>query len=246
MQTWLKKSVALTLTSFFLLVLTGFGSQQPPIPDPQLVSAIKQRFQMDGRIDANKITVQAENGRITLGGVVETIVEKVLAEGLVSNTIIGVRSVVNNISVRPAVIEDDALQKEVRNNLLTTSALKGTSIEVHVRDGIAKLEGLTHTPAQRRIARKAAEIVDGIVGVIDLLKVAQSSRPDREIEQEVALYLLWSPIVDIDQVELDVKDGVVTLTGPVKHMAHILTLEQDLEKVMGVVEVDVSGLQVHS
>ncbi len=180
MQSWLEKNAIFTLAGFLILILSGFGGQKTSIPDAQLVSAIKQRLQMDGRIDANRITVQAENGAVTLGGVVDTMVEKVLTEGLVSNTIVGVRSVVNNISVRPAVIEDDALEREVKQNLLTTSALEGTSIEATVRDDIVKLEGTGDSPAQRRVARKAAEMVDGVVGVIDT-----PVRPDSEIEQEI-------------------------------------------------------------
>jgi hyperosmotically inducible periplasmic protein len=246
MQAWLAKSLAIIVGSLLILTLTGFSSERTPIPDAQLVSAIKQRLQMDGRIDAKHITVQALNGHITLGGIVETMVEKVLAEGIVSNTILGVRSVVNDLSVRPAVIQDDAIKKSVRKNLITTPALEGTSIQVNVRDGIVRLEGRVDNLVQRRAARKAAELVKGIVGVIDVLKVAQISRPDSEIEKEVALYLLWSPIVNIDQIEVEVKRGVVKLIGSVDHMAHLLTVEQDLEKITGVVEVDISGLQVQS
>jgi osmotically-inducible protein OsmY len=227
-----------------LLALTGFSSEPTSIPDAQLISAIHERLDVDGRIDARQVTVQAKNGHITLGGIVETMVEKVLAEGIASNTILGVRSVVNDITVRPAVIQDDVIQKAVKKNLITTPALEGTSITVKVRNGIVKLEGTVDSLVQRRAARKAAEIVEGIIGVIDVLKVTQTSRPDTEIEKEIALYLLWSPVIDIDQVSLEVKKGVVKLEGSLSQMAHLLTLEQDLEKITGVVEVDDSGLRV--
>ena len=72
------------------------------------------------------------------------------------------------------------------------------------------------------------------------------SRPDREIEKEVALYLLWSPIVNIDGVDFSVNDGVVKLEGAVEHSAHILALEQDIGNIMGVVKVDVSKMTVKS
>jgi hypothetical protein len=56
MKSWLKKNIIFTLAGFLILILAGFGAQKPSIPDAQLVSAIKQRLQMDGRIDANRIT----------------------------------------------------------------------------------------------------------------------------------------------------------------------------------------------
>jgi len=246
MHAWLTKSLTIFVCSLLILLLSGFSAERTSIPDAQLVSAINQRLQMDGRIDTKHITVKAKNGHITLGGIVETMEERVLAEGLVSNTIIGVRSVINDITVRPAVIKDDAIKKAVKKNLITTPALEDTSITGNVRDGIVKLEGTVNNPFQRRAARKAAEIVEGIVGVIDVLNVSQKSRPDADIEKEVALYLLWSPIVNLDKIDVEVKNGVVALEGTVPHMAHLLTLEKDLENISGVVEVDVSGLRVQS
>ena len=44
-----------------------------------------------------------ENGHVMLGGVVDTVTELSLAEGLVDGSIIGVKLVVKNITVRPAV-----------------------------------------------------------------------------------------------------------------------------------------------
>ncbi|RMH04301.1 MAG: BON domain-containing protein [Nitrospirae bacterium] len=226
-----------------LVMLTGFGAYYDRVDDDQLLSAIKQRLQMDTRINADRIVVRVKNGHVTLSGVVDTITEKALAEGLVANSIVGVRSVVNNITVRPAVVEDDAIQKQVEDNLHNTPSLYGQTVSVSVRDGIVKLEGIVESPLQRRAAETAARTVKGVKSITNLIKV-KPSRPDRDIEKEVAFYLLWSPIVDIDQVDFEVKDGVVTLTGQVEHHAHILTLEQDLEKIEGVVEVDVSRLKV--
>lgn len=233
----------LLILCFF--VLTGFGTYYDQVPDEQLASVIKKRLEMDGRIQADRITVNVKNGHVVLGGVVDTVTEKALAEGVVANTIVGVKSVVNSITVRPAVNSDDNIKKEIEEYVRNTPALKGKSIQVSVADGIVKLEGVVSTVLQRRAAEKAAKFAKGVKGIVNLVKV-KASRPDREIEKEVAFYLLWSPIVDIDQVDFTVKDGVVKIEGQVEHHAHILTLEQDLEKIEGVVEVDVSGMTVKS
>ncbi len=224
-------------------VLTGFGAYYDKVPDAQLSSAIKERLKMDGRINADRITVKVSNGHVVLGGVVDTVTEKGLAEGLVAGSIIGVKSVVNNISVRPAVSQDDVIKKQVEDYIDNTPSLYGKTLSVSVADGIVKLEGTVATILQRRAAEKAAKLVKGVKGIVNLVTV-KVSRPDREIEKEVAFYLLWSPLVNIDLVDFTVKDGVVTLKGSVEHHSHILTVEQDIEKIEGVVEVDVSGMTV--
>lgn len=228
------------------LVLVGFGPKYDSITDPELVSAIEQRLEMDGRINAERIQVKSKGGHVVLDGVVESVVEKTLAEGLVARSIIGVHSVTNHLAVRPPVMKDDAIKKAVQENLKTTPALYDTSISVSVRDGIVKLEGVVDSLLQRRAARQAVEVIDGVAGVTNLVKVRLFSRPDREIEKEVSLYLLWSPIVNIDRVDFDVENGVVKLKGEVEHLTHVLSLLQDLERMEGVVEVDASGLAITS
>jgi osmotically-inducible protein OsmY len=227
------------------LALTGFGTYYDKIPDKQLSSAIKERFRLDGRINADQIIIEVKSGHVMLSGVVDTVTEKSLAEGLVAGSIIGVKSVVNNITVRPAVSQDDAIKQQIDEYLKNTPALQGKSINVSVSDGIVKLEGLVETVLQRLAAEKAAELAKGVKGIVSLVKI-NPSRPDREIEKEVALYLLWSPIVNIDGVDFSVNDGVVKLEGAVEHSAHILTLEQDIGNIMGVVKVDVSKMTVKS
>lgn len=231
------------LITLCYLAVTGFGIYYDKVPDAQLASAITQRFEMDSRINANQIVISVKDGHVVLSGMVDTVTEKILAEGLVAGSMIGVKSVVNDITVRPAVNQDDAIQQEVEEYLKTTAALQGKSINVSVHDGIVKLEGMVATTLQRRAAEKATELAKGVKSIVNVVTV-KSSRPDREIEQEVALYLLWSPIVNIDHVDFSAKNGVVKIAGVVEHHAHILTLEQDIEKIQGVVAVDVSGLAV--
>ncbi|HSF08690.1 MAG TPA: BON domain-containing protein [Nitrospirales bacterium] len=93
-------------------MLTGFGTYYDKIPDEQLSSAIKERFRLDGRINADQIVIEVKSGHVMLSGVVDTVTEKSLAEGLVAGSIIRVKSVVNNISVRPAVSQDDAIKQQ--------------------------------------------------------------------------------------------------------------------------------------
>ncbi|HNP29753.1 MAG TPA: BON domain-containing protein [Nitrospirales bacterium] len=83
------------------------------MPDEQLSSAIKERVKWDGRIKAEQNVIDVENGNVMLSGVVDTVTELSLAEGLVDGSIIGVKLVVKNITVRPAVSQDDANKQQI-------------------------------------------------------------------------------------------------------------------------------------
>lgn len=99
------------------LAITGFGIYYDNVPDEQLSSAIKQRLEMDGRINSHQIVLTVKDGRVSLSGMVDTVTEKSLVEGLVAGSIIGVKSVVNAITVRPAVNQDDAIKQQVEEYL---------------------------------------------------------------------------------------------------------------------------------
>jgi osmotically-inducible protein OsmY len=77
-----------------------------------------------------------------------------------------------------------------------------------------------------------------------MLKVVETPRPDREIEKDVVLYLKSSSLVNLDDIEVSVKDGVVSLKGTLDNLSHRYVIMRELEKIRGVRRVDVSGVSV--
>src|SRR2546427_822737 len=91
---------------------------------------------------------------------------------------------------------------------------------------------------------KAAASVKGVKSVTNLVEVVGKPRPDNEIEKDVVTYLQWSPLVELDAIDYKVENAVVKLKGSVDHLAHKYALASDLEKIRGVIDVDVSGVSV--
>ena len=79
--------------------LVGFVGDVTQVTEPQIESAIRARLATDTRIDAKHIQVKAEQGVVTLSGTVPDLESKVLAEALVSGTMVGVRQLHNEITV---------------------------------------------------------------------------------------------------------------------------------------------------
>jgi osmotically-inducible protein OsmY len=236
------KTVGLLLLVCFAFMM-GFKGQQTAIPDSQIESAIKERLAMDGRINPKGIEVKVNNGTVTLSGVVETIQEKALAENLVASTY-GAKAVVNSLLVRPPVSKDDEIRKAIEEAIKSTPALQKQDIQVNVSEGVVTLKGSVETLAQSLSAENAAKTAGGVVNVVNMLKVVEIPRPDREIEKDVVLYLKSSSLVNVDDIEVSVKDGVVSLKGTIDNLSHRYVIMRELEKLRGVRRVDVSGLSV--
>jgi osmotically-inducible protein OsmY len=220
----------------------GFKGQSSTISDLEIQAALTQRLAMDGRINPKAIQVKVENGTATLSGTVETLTEKALAENLVVSTY-GVKAVNNQLIVKPAPTKDFAVEQAVKEAIKATPALQKSDIQVSVNDGIVTLKGPVEKQSQSLAAEFAAKTAPGVVRVVNLIKVAHP-RPDREIEKDVVFYLQSSSIVNLDDVDYVVKDGVVTLKGSIDNLSHKYAIANDLEKIHGVKTVDVSGMSV--
>lgn len=211
--------------------------------DEELQAALKRRLAMDAHIDPSSIQVKVKDGHVTLEGTVPSLVDKAAADGFVASTV-GVRSVTNDLVVRPPATRDDAIREQVQKTLETVLALRGAEIVPSVVNGVVTLKGSVERPRQSRLAEKAAETVQGVVQVVNLLKVVGTGRPDREIEQDVLFYLQSSSLVNLDDVEYQVQNGTVKVKGTIDTLSHKYALANDLDKIHGVRMVDVSGLKV--
>jgi CBS domain-containing protein len=124
-------------------------------------------------------------------------------------------------------------------------ALAGTAVDLMSAPPVVALTGTTIAAAARLMDTeqvKRLPVVDDLgrlVGIVtrgDLLKV--HLRPDDEIRQEVTTGVLGRHLVDeVDQVAVEVAEGVVTLTGRVDRWSTVDLAARLTRQVAGVVEV---------
>lgn len=120
----------------------------------------------------------------------------------------------------------------------------GSEISVEANDGVVKLMGVVDNLAAQTFAIAEAKKVRGVRGVIDEIDVIPSHRPDEQIAGDVRRRLENSVAVDARYLEVDARDGVVTLSGELpdwnqKEEARLLASE-----VRGVRDV-VDDSQIH-
>lgn len=223
------------------MAMAGFDGNPVNPTDGEIESAIERRFEMDTRIGAGTLGATVENGHAVVTGTADTIQTKKLAAKIASS-VYGVKSVLNDVRVSPSMTDAQQIKHAVKHHLLIQDLLLDNNIAVRVREGVVFLEGTVTTREQRRLAGRAAEAVSGAVQVDNLLQVADASRSDDDIKEDIVQYLLYSPLADNQDVEVEVKNGIVTLKGEVPHLAYRDALAIDIENIHGVEAVKTGHL----
>jgi osmotically-inducible protein OsmY len=70
--------------------------------------------------------------------------------------------------IATAAVDDDGIRAEILKQLSSEHWFSSAQIEISVRDGAVKIEGIVMSPEQRTAIRVAAENVAGVRAVSDL------------------------------------------------------------------------------
>lgn len=241
-------------------------------PDAWITTKSKLALLTTEGVSATAVSVDTINQQVTLHGKVRSAGEKAKAESVVE-AIDGVRSVRNLLEVVPPHQEkvvqraDAEIEKQVAAALKADGSLKDSSVTVQsVNNGVVLLGGTAKTLTDHL---SAVEVASGIAGVHRVASEIQSpdALGDEEIWRERAAHEsdadysvadasrdVWitsmakmrlladseTPALDIN---VDTRDGVVTLFGIVAAKEVKQAAEVDVRKVSGVKQVN-NDLQV--
>jgi len=161
----------------------------PSLPDQELQSRLVERLQYDrvgyGNV-FNAISVNVENGVVTLGGHARTYPDRDSALALVS-TFPGVKEVNNEIEVDPTSIMDDQTRLAVARAVYGYPTLNKYAIDpakpirISVQNGHVELAGVVDSQADKETAYIRANGVPGVFSVTNDLQVAgQAPEPQKQ------------------------------------------------------------------
>lgn len=230
-----------------MALLIGFAglafAEKAPLTDQQISNAIDWRLIKDSATPADDITVATAKGIVTLNGSVDNIMAKDRAEAI-AETVKGVRAIVNRIVVTAPFRSDTDIEKDVKQALIWDPATESWEISATVKDGVATLNGTVDSWQEKTLAGKVVKGVRGVKGIENNIAVDYATqRSDAEIREEIKKTLRWDVYLDDALIDIDVKDGKVTLTGTVGSLAEKSRAWTDAW-VAGVKAVDNSDLQV--
>ena len=193
----------------------------------------------DARIDASKVKVEVDEGEVTLTGHVPNHADFYAAEAD-ARLINGVVAVRNQLEIeRPEHVPDVELCHNANSLLSWTPDVDSSHIEVTAREGVVTLRGTVRLFWEKLRARLVVSRMPGVVQVIDDLGVTPSGDVnDQEIADELVQTLERRLPDSCEQIQVTVKDGVVTLRGLVANLNESQLAQEAAELTHGVVGVE--------
>jgi len=190
-------------------------------------------------LNVAEIGVIANNGVVTLTGIVDSFAKKMEAEEAAKN-VAGVKAVVEKIEIKFGnMIKNDGneIAKEVLNAFKWSWEVPNDNVKVKVENGWVSLEGELQWNYQKEAAKNSIKHIIGVKGVINNIEIKSETKDVLEkngIEQ--AIMRNWA-IKD-----LNIKVGVTGSKVIIKGIVHSLYQKEQATKIAwnapGVLNVD--------
>jgi osmotically-inducible protein OsmY len=215
--------------------------------DNEIRSAVERALRWDARVNDNAISVDVEEGRVSLSGDLPSAFQK--RRAVADAWVEGVNSVdVDDLHVRPrsavggrdaGAASDREVEEAVRDALFYDPRLLSSSVEIRVDGPTVTLRGKVDSLRAKLAAEEDARNVVGISRVINLVKVDPEDRPDdTEIQTKVKNALARDPYLDRSDITVTVWDGEVNLYGLVDSKFEQTHAESVASWVYGTVKVN--------
>lgn len=193
----------------------------------------------DSRVDASKVLVEVKDGVVRLSGHVATCADRYAAEAD-ARMIEGVVAIENELEVeQPLGVPDNELAWNVSTVLDWTPDVDASDIEVSAHEGNVTLRGSVKFYWEKLRAHLLAARVPGVHRVVDELVVVPTEKlSDREIAHSLEQALDRHLLEDAQNVQVSVREGVVTLRGSVSRPGFRHTAELLAQHTRGVTGVN--------
>lgn len=189
--------------------------------DTQIHHDVIEELKWDSRVDETEVGVQVAGGVVTLTGTVTSWAKRVAAQEA-ARRVIGVLDVANDLKVKAAggfSRTDTEIAQAVRQALEWDVFVPNEKITSTVTDGWVTLEGPVERSTQREAAERAVRNLMGVKMVVNKITVTQPKAMIGDVRKAIEQALERRAEREARQIAVDVRDGTVTLTGPVHSWA---------------------------
>ena len=150
------------------------------VADLEVKTVVGDALSKSPELKDKHIDVQVKNRFVTLGGALDTPAQKYSAEQITWQ-VSGVKGVMNNTSVTDTQAApetaDEKLARRVEFELYSTRAVSLKNMQIHVNNGTATLTGDARSRAERLLAEKIAQSVEGVRKVVNNLAAPDDIQP---------------------------------------------------------------------
>jgi osmotically-inducible protein OsmY len=195
----------------------------------------------------DKVTVKANDGIVTLTGVVADKDMKSVAEDTVAN-LPGVLRVDNQITLDPALKEhsDSWIALKLHTQLIVRADVSNANTTINVKDGVVTLTGTAENQAQKDLTGEYAKEIDWVKSVKNDLVVTASptksetvgeSIDDASITTQVKYALFSHKSTSALKTKVATNDGVVVISGEANNDAEKTLVTKLTKSIRGVKSV---------
>ncbi len=209
--------------------------------DEDIKKDIIDQLYWDARVDASEVSVEVSNGTVTLRGNVPTFLARSAAFED-AWAVLGVTDVRNQTIVKyPPTIElpvDEDIKTDVERVLSANPNIDVKDILVTVDAGTVTLEGTVEAYWKKVYAEELIGDLPGVIDIRNNLGVVYSQEvTDKVIAEDVISALERNILVEAEDVNVTVSDGIVTLSGNVTTWAGRRAAEEAALYTLGVKDV---------
>jgi osmotically-inducible protein OsmY len=132
---------------------------------------------------------------------------------------------------------DEEIQREVLEELQWEARVQPNEIGVVVKDGVVTLTGWVDAYTKRWAAEQAAHRVRGVKAVANDIEVrlpTDAERTDADLAAAVTRALEWDALVPVEDLDVTVSHGWVTLRGQVQWQFEKRDAERAVRRLAGV------------
>jgi len=217
--------------------------------DAEILTDVAQRLARSALIDDALIEVAVNNGVVTLHGAVASAIERARARRMAA--VAGVTAVDDRgLEVEPGA-RDQMIDWSARNaagDQATAAAIEASwlhhprltpyRLDASVEDGVATLTGVVDDLRSRNAAQSAALHTIGVRRVKNHIRVRpDTAKSDAILAQEARDALGRNPYTNRIDIQVDVRNGLATLTGETGSTFEKHRATRVVEGVFGITEV---------
>lgn len=184
----------------------------------EIKKRVVDQLYWDSRVDASDIFVEIDGSTVILHGSVPTAYARQSAESD-AWAVPGVHMVENKIVVQiqqPLAPSPGELRDNIRNVFQWDPALSQEDIIITVDNGLIILQGAVGSYWQKKLAEQKVQNIAGVLVVENKIAVTPTHDIlDEIIAQNIIEALDRNVDMDIDQIDVKVEKGRVTLSGKV-------------------------------
>jgi osmotically-inducible protein OsmY len=207
-------------------------------PNNLLKADVTNELSWDPYLDSSRITVSANDGKVTLSGAVDTYYDSVLASED-AWTVGGVSTVANELLVGPVgeVLADVDVAAKCDAALAAERFVPEGAVIADVTDGWVTLSGQVRSHFQRRAAEFAVRRVDGVLGITNKIEITADPIPS-DVADRIDNAFRRNAILDDAVIEVSNVDRTIYLDGTVGSWAARQAAEDVAWAAPGVAAVD--------